>query len=135
MKAFALIEILLSLSLLAIGIAGTINGYVLSSYRVLFLTCSQAANNSAIQRMEQVRSAMWDVQAWPPIDEVLSTNFPNQSVVLDLPISGTNAILATNYTEIVKISECLKFVKIDCVWETPNKKLFTNSIETYICPR
>lgn len=135
MKAFSLVELLLSVALFTIGVAGTINGYLLASQRLYYLTYSQAASNSASQRLEQVRAAKWDTQAWSSVDEVVITNFLPQLVLLDIPVSGNNSSFATNYTEITVINQNLKFIKVNSAWSHPNGRIFTNSLETYISPK
>lgn len=131
-RGFSLIELLFTVALFTIGVAGTMDGYLLASQRLYYLTCSQAASNSASQKLEQVRSAKWDIFAYPVVDEVVITNFPTQIVLLDIPVSGSNAMFATNYIEIKSINLGLKLVKVNCVWPMPNRKLFTNFLETYI---
>jgi Tfp pilus assembly protein PilV len=131
-RGFGIIEILLSLSLSLIGIAGTINGYLMSSQRVLFLSCSQAANSSAFQRIEETRAAMWDNEAWPPIDELVSSNFPPQIVKLDIPTTKNNIFWATNIVTIKNLTPNLKSITVDCVWQFQGIKIFTNTLDTYI---
>ena len=134
-KGFSLVELLLSVALFTIGVAGTVNGYLLASQRLYYLTYSQAASNSASQRLEQVRAAKWDNLAFPLVDEVVITNFLPQLVLLDIPVSGNNSSFATNFTEIVNINPTLRLIKINCIWPHPNGRIFTNSLETYISPR
>ena len=95
---------------------------------------SLAANSLAAQRLEQARAATWDRGA--SIDQVVSANFPVDVEILDIPISKTNIIYATNYTTILSISTDppLKMIRVDCVWRFLNRGLFTNMIATYRAP-
>jgi len=95
-----------------------------------------AANASALRRIEETRCAQWVISLYPVLDEVVSTNFPDTVVTLDLSGSGSMATYATNHTQISQISTNppLKRVRVDCIWSFKGSKLFTNSIETCRAP-
>ena len=128
-----LMETLVSMMIVAIVISATINGYILSTNRAEWSSQSLAAHSLALQRLEQVRAATWNISGETDVDQVLSANFPEAKAVLDLPVSGTNAIMATLYTTITTVSANppLKMVRVDCVWPYRNRGLFTNTITTY----
>ena len=70
------------------------------------------------------------------MDNVVEANFPESKTVLDLPISGSNAVSAVTYTSITSISANppLKFVRVDCVWPFRERGMFTNTMMTYRSP-
>ena len=126
---------------MAVGItvmvfAGGVLGYVQSARQAEWAAYSLAANSLAQQRMEQTRAAKWDTQANPPIDNVVSTNFPLKVDILDVPLSGTNIVYATNVTTIstVTTNPAVKMIRVDCTWRFWNRSLFTNTVVTYRAP-
>jgi prepilin-type N-terminal cleavage/methylation domain-containing protein len=132
-SGMTLMETLVSMLILAIVISATINGYILSTNRADWSSQSLAAQSLALQRLEQVRAATWNVSGETDVDQVTSANFPPVQSVLDLPVSGTNAVMATIRTTITTVSANppLKMVRVDCIWPYRNRGLFTNTITTY----
>jgi type II secretory pathway pseudopilin PulG len=136
LAAFTLIEVIVSAAVSAITIGGIIYGYVVSAQRAEWSAYSLAAQSMASQRLEQTRAAQWDTAASPIIDQLVSTNFPIQTNILDIPSSGTNYVWATNYTTITTISASAPFlrcVRVDCVWPFRTKR-YTNTVITYRAP-
>lgn len=131
-----LIETLVSMMVVAIVISATINGYILSANRAEWSSQSLAAHSLALQRLEQVRAATWNISGETDVDYVTSANFPESKAVLDLPVSGTNAVIATIYTTISNISANppLRMVRVDCVWPYRSRGFFTNTVITYRSP-
>ncbi len=128
-----LMETLVSMLIVAIVVSATINGYILSTNRADWSAQSLAAHSLALQRLEQVRAATWNISGETDVDNVTAANFPEIKAVLDLPVSGTNAVTATIRTTISTVSANppLKMVRVDCVWPYRNRGLFTNTITTY----
>src|SRR5690349_17296147 len=114
----SLSETIVSMALTMITVTGTINGYVLSTHRAEWSAQSLAAHSMALQRLEQVRAAKWDLAAYPSVDQVIQSNFLAVTNIMDLPVSGTNVVTATIHTTITTVSASppLKMVKVDCVW-------------------
>lgn len=109
-------------------------GYVMSAQRAEWASYAMAAQSLAMQRVEQTRSARWDLSATPAVDELIAANFPVQVGVLDIPISKTNVVYATNFTTITTVSMAppLRSIQVDCVWLwSVGGRLFTNSVITY----
>lgn len=131
-----LVEVVLSLAIMGISLGAIIMGYTMSARRAEWSAYSLAANSLAMQRLEQSRAAKWDLLTTPVIDELVSTNFPVQTSILDVPISGLNIAYATNYTQITSVSATppLRMVRVDCVWPFKNQGLFTNTMITYRAP-
>lgn len=135
-EAMTLVESLVSVSIAVLTIGGTMNGYVLSTQRAEWSAHSLAAHSLALQRMEQVRSAKWDTAAYPQVDQVVTSNFRSITNILDVPVSGSNLILASIHTTITTVSAVppLKMVRVDCIWPFMNRGLFTNSVMSYRAP-
>lgn len=131
-----LAETVVSLALALVTVTGTVNGYIFTTTRAEWSAYSLAAHSLAMQRVEQVRAAKWDTGAYPPVDQVEGTNFPVATALLDIPVAGTNATLATCYTTIRSVSANppLKLVRVDCVWPFRNGQLFTNTVSAYRAP-
>jgi hypothetical protein len=134
--AFSLVEILIASALGMITIGASFYGYIVSANRAEWSAYSLAANSIAMQRMEQARACRWDPLQSPPVDELVSTNFPVQISVLDIPISGTNTVYATNYTTIrtIQTDPPLKMIRVDCCWMFVKRGPFTNTLATYRSP-
>jgi prepilin-type N-terminal cleavage/methylation domain-containing protein len=134
---FTLAEVVIATALAALVVGSSIYGYVIASRRAEWSAYSLAANSLAIQRLEQARAAKWDPLGFPPVDELVSTNFPVVSTnVLDIPISKTNIVYATNITTITVLSTNppLKMIRVDCIWPFLNRGSFTNTVVTYRAP-
>jgi type II secretory pathway pseudopilin PulG len=131
-----LTETLVSVALTVLTISGTINGYILSTNRAEWSAQSLAAHSMVLQRLEQVRAAKWDTAAYPPVDQVTSDRFPAVTNVLDLPVAGTNIVMATVFTTISTISTAppLKMVRVDCIWPYMSRGFFTNTVRCYRAP-
>lgn len=111
--AFTLVEVLVSIVILALVMAGVCYGYAEANRIAIYDSMSQAAQSYAVEGMEQARAALWNRWDWvtntgPGTSDELppSTNGPAmapQQDVLDIPIKGnpfsTNSGGAyTNYT-------------------------------------
>ena len=135
-RGFTLAEVVISMAYAALITSGIIYGYTLSVKRAEWAANSTAAQALAKQRMEQTRSAKWDYQSYPAIDQVLPSSFPVVTNVLDTPVSGTNSTLATVTTTITVISTNppMKMVRVDCVWRAATGRQCTNTVATYRAP-
>lgn len=134
---FTLVEVVISAAIAALSIGGIMYGYVMSAKRAEWTAYAMAAQSLAMQRIEQTRAARWDLQTTPITDELISANFPPQANVLDIPISGTNVVYATNLTTITTLSTnpSLRSIQVDCVWRwSVGNRFFTNTVITYRGP-
>ena len=131
-----LVETLVAMMVVAVTIAATINGYILAANRAEWSAQSLAAHSLAIQKMEQVRSATWNMTGEFPVDNIVEANFPESKSVLDLPVSGSNIVSAVTYTKITTVSTnpALKMIRVDCVWPYRERGSFTNTLVTYRSP-
>src|SRR5256885_14903687 len=87
---FTIVEVVLSTFIALITIGGVIYGYVMSAKRAEWSAYSLAASSLAMQRLEQARSCKWDPMGFPPVDMLVTNNFPVTVEILDVPRSGTN---------------------------------------------
>lgn len=135
-SGFTLTEVVMAMSIGGLMMAGTVSGYIQCMRQVEWASYSFAANSLAMQKLEQTRAAKWDRLAYPAVDAVVSTNFPVEVQVLDVPTSKTNVVYATNYTTITTVSTTppLKMIRVDCTWQFLNRGVFTNTIATYRAP-
>ncbi|HTX22467.1 MAG TPA: hypothetical protein VMD27_11520 [Candidatus Aquilonibacter sp.] len=153
---FTLIETLVSFLVFTMSVAGLIYGYVQADRTAEWSSMSLAAQSYAAQGLEQMRSAQWNSQQYPPTngpgtdDElpmvtaagVRSGTDPtshystNQPDTLDVPTSGS-PIYITNYITVtnISISPPLRQIRSDAVWRFPlDNKLCTNTVITLRAP-
>ena len=133
---FTLAEVVMSLGIACLVFSGIIYGYTLTANRGEWSSYSLAAQSLAQQGVEQARAAKWDPRAWPPVDELGSTNYL-QAEQLDVPVAAGYPVWATNYISITDVSANppIRQLRADCVWMASNRgaKLrgpFTNTIVT-----
>ncbi|SRR6266508_5418846 len=132
-RGFTLAEVIISVGIAGLGIGGIVWGYIITAQRAEWSTCSSAAQLMAMRPLEQARAAKWDPLGYPPVDELVSTNFPTLVAALDLPLAGTNVVRATNTVTIHTICEAppLKSIRVDCAWSVLGRGPFTNTVMTY----
>ncbi|MGH7970794.1 MAG: type II secretion system protein [Limisphaerales bacterium] len=139
---FTLVEVIMSLAISLLAFSGVICAYIQCSYRAEWSGYSLAAQALAVQQIEQARCADWDIRRYPVYCEI--TNVPTvTAAVLDLPVSGTNVIWATNYTTITSVPITNTFgasvymVRVDTVWPfrwRTQSSYFTNTVVDYFAP-
>jgi prepilin-type N-terminal cleavage/methylation domain-containing protein len=135
--AFTLVEVVISMMVVGIMLAGLVSLYTQSAVRAEWSAYSLAGQMMALRGLEQTRAAKWDPRATPGVDELVATNFPQVVDILDLGPSGSGTTYATNVTTIqtVSASPPLKVIRVQCTWSFPWRGgLFTNSIFTYRGP-
>jgi len=135
-SGFVLAEVVISSGLAAVLITGLVFGYLQTAAQAEWSAYSLAAQSLAQERVEQGRASAWNPFAVPPIDELVSSNFPVQMKILDMPSSGTNVVRAVSFTTIATISTNppLRMIKVDCIWSFMDRGMFTNSVVTYRGP-
>jgi prepilin-type N-terminal cleavage/methylation domain-containing protein len=131
-----LIEVVVAMGISAMAVAAIVTGYIFTVTSTEKSSLSLAASARASERIEETRSAKWDTASSPPVDQLVSTNFPDQVVTLDLSGSGQRVTYATNMVQISQISTSppLKRIRVDCVWAFKGPQLVTNTIETCRAP-
>lgn len=114
---------------IALGsIIAILSGYRLATYRAQWAALSEAAQWLAVQRIEQVRGARWEPLAFPPVDELAPTNFPEIVSALSVPVTSSNTATAKLVTTISNIpgTPPLKFIQVQCIWSYGQYGPFTN---------
>src|SRR5438445_4838727 len=123
-----LIEVVMAMGISVVAVAAIITGYLFTVTSTEKSSLSLAASARAFERIEELRSAQWDTASSPPVDQLVSTNFPDQVVTLDLSGSGQGVTYATNRVQISQISASppLRRIRVDCVWAFKGPQLVTN---------
>jgi type II secretory pathway pseudopilin PulG len=154
--AFTLAEVVMAIAIVAIVLGGMTVAYTQATRRAQWSGYSLAAQALAIQQLEQARAGVWD----PSIQKNELTNLNligwaynsgtrvltgHTWANLDLPISGTNFVRATNFVTVSMINlngmtsppVQVQMVRVDTVWPFRwgnTNRYFTNSISTYCAP-
>jgi len=131
-----LIEVVVALAITGLTVGGIITGYIICSKSTVKDSLLIEANARAMQRLEETRGARWDTSSYPPVDELVATNFPDITVVLGGAATGSNIVSATIKTGITQISTNppVRRIHVDCIWLFLGTGQITNSIETYRAP-
>jgi len=148
--AFTLAEVVMAISIVAIVLGGMTVAYTQTTRRAQWTGYALAAQALAVQQLEQARAAVWDPSVAK--NEITNLNLTAWSLSsgvvrgytwanLDLPISGTNFVRATNYVTIRTLNNVnglpgvsVQMVQVDTVWPFrwgSVDRLFTNTIATY----
>ncbi len=141
--AFSLVEVVVSTFIIMLVFGAIIGGYIQTSYRAEWTGLSLAAQAAAVQQLEAAKCAVWDTQQTPVQDEI--SKLPGvTTTLLDLPVSGTNTVYATNTTTVSLIVVTKGsyvysnyFVQVNTVWPFRWKNqttYFTNTIADYYAP-
>ena len=138
--AFTLVEVVISTVIIMLVFGAIIGGSIQTSYRAEWTGYSLAAQAAAVQQLELAKCAVWDPLQTPVKDEIIA--LPTiTTVLLDLPVTGTNTVYATNYTTITLLSISGGYsnylVKVDTVWPFRWKNqvaYFTNTVADYYAP-
>ena len=131
LAGMTLVEVVMALAITSMMIGGLVSGYLSCTQAAVKAELFQAANSKALERLEQTRSAIWAPNRAQPVDQLVSTNFPDESVSLNTP-GTTGGTMATIQTTIVTISSTppIRSVHVDCVWQFQSGGWITNSVET-----
>ncbi len=126
----------MAMMVLGVMVIGVVSGFLQSERTAEWAAYSLAAQSLALQPVEQARGSKWDPYATPAVDQIVAANFPARTEILDIPISGTNIVYATNRTSIrlVSTNPPLKEIYVECTWRFFDRGLFTNSVLTYRAP-
>jgi prepilin-type N-terminal cleavage/methylation domain-containing protein len=148
-RAFTLVEVLMSLVLLSLVLAGVCYGYAQANRIAVWCSMSQAAQSFAVEGMEQARAAQWDT--WDTNLDEMPASATNPAVdqpgFMDIPMKGppvtgtyTNyTYCQTNYVFITRItnssqgnfSPSLRQITSYVVWRFPlTGQSWTNTIVT-----
>jgi prepilin-type N-terminal cleavage/methylation domain-containing protein len=135
-RGMTLVEVVIALLISAIAVACMVSGYVFSINSAERSGLSLAATARAMERLEETRSARWDILSYPAVDELQSSNFPNTIVKLDISGSGSGITYGTNVTTIFQASADppLKGIRVNCIWSFRGVQRITNTVETVRAP-
>ena len=124
------------MGILSMSVVAIINGYIYATRQAEWSAYSLAAHSLALQRLEQVRAAKWDPQGYPAVDRVVPANFPVTTAILDVPLSGTNFVIATLTTTVstVVANPPTKMIRVECRWPFMKRGWFTNTVVSYRAP-
>ncbi len=130
-----LVEVVIALGITALTVGGIVSGYIYSSNTAIKDSLQMAACTQAQARLEQARSAQWDVSAYPVVDQLVATNFPDLVVTLNQPDSQSGPVSATVRTTIsqVSLTPPVRLIHVDCTWLSGTNSM-TTSIETMRAP-
>ena len=160
-SGFTLVEVVIALTITAFVFGGIITAYVQTTRFAEWTGHSLAAQALAVQQVEQARSAVWDPAIPDRPNEVTNlvlqgrsyTSLANKCFVLtgyswtnlDIPISGTNFVRATNFVTVRMLYMNnqtnppiqLQMVQVDTVWPFYRggaTRYYTNRLATYLAP-
>lgn len=136
MAGFTLAETMISIMIMGLVFSGVLLTYTRSSQRAEWSGLSLAAEALCVRQMEQFRAVLWDTQTIPILDNTTNIATSN-TTILDIPISGTNVVWATNTFTITSFTGAgpsyYKMIVSQTVWAW-NGKIFTNQLVDYRCP-
>jgi prepilin-type N-terminal cleavage/methylation domain-containing protein len=133
---FTLAETLVSIMIMGLVFSGVLLGYTRASQRAEWSGLSLAAEALCVRQMEQFRAVKWDTQSLPVYDDTV--NIPTSNVmILDIPISGSNVVYATNTFTIQSFTNAgpsyYKMITAKTTWAL-NGHVFTNTLVDYRAP-
>jgi prepilin-type N-terminal cleavage/methylation domain-containing protein len=153
-RGFTLVEVVIAVAIVTLLFGGILTAYIQMSRQAEWAGYSLAAQSIGIHQIEQARSAVWDYSISK--NELTNLNLLSWTYntstkvgtgyttsVLDLPVSGTNIVVATNFVTVKMLSLTglpnvqVHLVMVDTVWPflTPQgKRLFTNRTASYFGP-
>jgi hypothetical protein len=146
--------VVVALAIITLVFSGIITAYIQSSRRAEWSGYSLAAQALGIHQIEQARSAVWDFSITK--NEITNLNLLSWSYnattkvgtgyttnVLDLPVAGTNIVVATNFVTVKMLNLTgftnvqVQMLSVDTVWPFPTRTgtcLFTNRTASYFGP-
>jgi len=141
-RAFTLVEVVISIAILGMVMAGLIYGYVQANWSALWSSMSLSAQTFASEGAEQARSADWRPRDYPAatgpgtMDELPSGTIITNIGFMDIPgdtitnkqFSVTNIVKITT----VSVNPPLRQIQSDCYWTFPlNNSPVTNTLILY----
>lgn len=124
--AFTLIEVVISIAILALVMSGLIYGYVQANWVALWSSMSLSAQSFASEGAEQARAADWRPRDYPvasgpgTMDEWPSGMIKTNIGRMDIPgdTSTNNQFNVTNFVTVttVSINPPIRQIRSDCYW-------------------
>ncbi len=146
-SGFSLMEAILSILIMGLVFSTVLIAYTQASTRAEWSGMSLAAEAMCLRQIEQFHAAKWDTETTPPVDQ--TTNIPSPvASVLDLPISGTNVVWATNTSTVSTVTIStnplvnIKMITVQTVWPfgtyysngVYHTTYYTNTVVDYRAP-
>lgn len=153
-RAFTLAEVVIAIAIVATVLSGMLVAYSQATRRAQWAGYQLAAQALAIQSLEQARSGVWDQSL--NLNQLTNLTLSGRSNAggvmtgytwtnLDLPISGTNVVRATNFVSVSMLylngstnpPVQVQMIRVDTVWPFlwgNVNRLYTNTISTYCAP-
>lgn len=148
--AFTLVEVVVSIAIAGVIFSAVLLAYVNAAKYAEWSGYSLAAEALNVQQLEQLKCAKWDTDVLPNVDETTNLNLTAWSYVngaykgytnaiLDMPISGTNIVRATNRLWLTNVMISanppvwIKHVTVSTEWSFRGEK-YTNTIATIMGP-
>jgi prepilin-type N-terminal cleavage/methylation domain-containing protein len=151
---FTLVEVVVALAIVTVLFSGILAAYIQCSRQTEWAGYSLAAQAIGIHQIEQARSGIWDYSIGK--NELTNLNLQSWSYnastrvgtgyttdILDLPVSGTNAVMVTNFVTVKLLfltgftNAQVQMVSVDTVWPFSSytgRRLFTNRTASYFGP-
>jgi prepilin-type N-terminal cleavage/methylation domain-containing protein len=133
-NGFTLVETLISILILGLVFSGALLTYTRSEQRAEWTGYSLAAQSLCAKTLEQFHAALWDSG---------STNYTltiplGSTNILDLPVSGTNVVWATNTATVTSYTNSAgpsyyETIQVQTTWVWRGQS-FTNTLMTYRAP-
>lgn len=134
-SAMTLVEVVLAVGIFGLVFGTVLKGLVQANLRASWISFDTAASRIAEQRIEQAQNARWEPDT--PIDEVIPSNFPTNTYVLDTNPGGSTTVLATSTIQIASVTNgtiVYKVLTSEVKWMFLNRGPFTNSVVTVRSP-
>jgi type II secretory pathway pseudopilin PulG len=136
--AWTLMEVVMSMAVLALAMAGMIYGYVQTNYRAEWSSMSLAAQSSAVEAIEQARAAPFDVHVTQ--DDPLQPTTYSRTNTLLIPSTGQSVVITNQVwisNVITNLNIPLRQYLATCWWRCPpttNGTWFSNTVVTWRAP-
>lgn len=150
---FTLAEVVISVGISGIIFSGILNGYVQAAKRAEWSGYNLAAGATAVQQIEQARSAIWETDGANNILNIALLNRTTNGTtisghhtnVMDIPYSSgvNNLMIVTNFVTLRPVAVTgnaglfMMHVRVDAVWRFRawgGNKFYTNTVATLISP-
>ena len=135
--AFTVVEVVMSIAILALVMGGMIQGYIQTNRQAKWSSASLMAQSSAAQAVEQAMATKWDTHSDVPgtgfgTPQELQPTTNTQTSSMLIPGTG-QSVIVTNYVKITKVCDNPKVMQIraDCVWQFPLTGIWTNNSTTF----
>lgn len=155
-RAFTLAEVVMAIAIVATVMGGMTVSYTQATRRAQWSGYQLAAQALAVQSLEQARAAVWDQTIGAQKNEITNLNLSSWSYSagvltgyswtnLDLPVSGTNYVRATNYVRVsmqylngvTNPPVQVQMIRVQTVWPFRwgnVNRFYTNTLSTYCAP-